>query len=116
MPAPSDGSGDGAQHYQYQALDNAGNASATGNCTVKIDTQGPVVTPTGLQPDDITGLVDDQPDRDALDHNDAGAGVATTYYTRRRRRDSRPIRSPFTVSGTGPAPGRLLGDRRCWAT
>ena len=55
VPAPSDGSGDGAQHYQYQALDGAGNASATGTCTVKIDTQGPVVTPTGLQADDLSG-------------------------------------------------------------
>ena len=47
VPAPANGSGDGENVYQYQALDNAGNASAIGTCTVKIDTQGPVVTPTG---------------------------------------------------------------------
>ena len=31
VPAPSDGSGDGAQLYDYRALDTAGNASATGS-------------------------------------------------------------------------------------
>ena len=95
MPAPSDGSGDGAQHYQYQALDNAGNPSAIGNCTVKIDTQGPQTTATGLQPDNHSGwratsqIV-------SLTPSDAGAGVTTTYYTRRRRRppDLRGTRSP----------------------
>ena len=40
----ADGSGDGVQHYEYRALDNAGNASVTGPCTVRIDTQAPAVT------------------------------------------------------------------------
>ena len=30
VPAPADGSGDGARTYEYQALDAAGNASTTG--------------------------------------------------------------------------------------
>ena len=76
VPAPADGSGDGAQHYQYQALDNAGNVSATGSCTVKIDTTAPSTSQTGA---------------DAAWHNapvtvnftasDASSGVARTEYT-----------------------------------
>ncbi len=33
VPAPPDGSGDGARVYQYRALDNAGNSSAIRSCT-----------------------------------------------------------------------------------
>ncbi len=80
VPAPADGSGDGANVYEYRALDNAGNPSATGTCTVKIDTQGPVVTATGLQVDDLTGwqIASQQV---TLTATDAGSGVAHIYYT-----------------------------------
>ena len=44
VAAPSDHSNDGAHNYQYQALDNAGNVSSTGTCTVNIDTTTPTVT------------------------------------------------------------------------
>jgi hypothetical protein len=43
VAAPSDGSRDGVHDFEYRALDNAGNASATGTCTVRIDTQAPAV-------------------------------------------------------------------------
>ncbi len=102
VPAPADGSGDGAQHYQYQALDGAGNASATGTCTVKIDTQGPVVTPTNLQGDDLSGWSTTS-QTVTLTPSDAGAGVATTYYTIDGG-SQQTYTSPFTVSGTGQHP------------
>ena len=41
---PADGSNDGADVYEYRALDAAGNSSATGVCTVRIDTHAPSVT------------------------------------------------------------------------
>ena len=41
VSAPSDHSNDGAQSYEYRALDTSGTASATGTCTVKIDTTAP---------------------------------------------------------------------------
>ena len=44
VSAPADHSGDGANVYQYQAIDNNGLASDTGTCTVRIDTTGPTVT------------------------------------------------------------------------
>jgi hypothetical protein len=43
VPAPADGSNDGAHVYEYRALDNANNASATGTCTVRIDTAAPAI-------------------------------------------------------------------------
>jgi hypothetical protein len=74
VPAPANGSNDGAHVYQYRALDQAGNASATGTCTVRVDTQGPTVTN----------------DADPYWHNsavtvhlaaaDANAGVASVSY------------------------------------
>ncbi|HTX68791.1 MAG TPA: hypothetical protein VMH50_06550, partial [Thermoleophilia bacterium] len=74
VAAPADGSGDGAHAYEFRALDGAGNASATGACTVRIDTQGPVVGDDG----------------DAYWHNsavtvhltatDAGSGVHQLLY------------------------------------
>ena len=105
-PAPSDGSGDGARVYDYRALDNAGNASATYNCTVKIDTQGPVVTPTGLQPNDLTGWQSTN-QTVSLAATDAGSGVtgglATTCYSIDGG-GTQTYTGPFTVSGTGSHP------------
>ena len=80
VPAPPDGSGDGANVYEYRALDNAGNASATQTCTVKVDTQGPVVTPTGLQPDNLSGWQTTS-QQVTLSAIDADSGVAAIYYT-----------------------------------
>ena len=100
VPAPSDGSNDGAHVYQFQALDNAGNVSSTGSGTVKIDTQGPVVTPTGLQVDDITGWQTTS-QTVTLTSNDAGSGVAATYYTVNGGSTLTYSGTPFTVSASG---------------
>ena len=43
VAAPADHSGDGTNNYEYRALDNAGNVSATGSCAVRIDTTNPTV-------------------------------------------------------------------------
>jgi hypothetical protein len=98
VPAPSNGSGDGANVYQYRALDNAGNASATETCTVKIDTQGPVVTTSGLQPDDLTGWQTTS-QQVTLSATDAGSGVAAIYYTVDGGSQT-TYTGPFTISNT----------------
>ena len=41
VPGPADHSGDGVHLYDVRALDNAGNVSATGSVTVRIDTTAP---------------------------------------------------------------------------
>ena len=100
VPAPSDGSGDGANVYDYQALDGAGNASATGTCTVRIDTQAPVTTATGLQPNNYSGWQKTNQDVTLTPDDGAGSGVAITYYTvdgGARQTYS----TKFTVSGAG---------------
>ena len=81
MPAPADGSGDGAHVYEYRALDGAGNASATGSCTVKIDTQGPGDRAHGLQPDNHSGWQTSGRTVTLTAGDSSGSGVAATYYT-----------------------------------
>ena len=99
MPAPSDGSGDGARTYQYRALDGAGNPSAIGSSTVRIDTQGPTVTPAGLQSSTTSGWRStDQVV--SLVTRDAGSGAAATYYTIDGGAQQ-TYSAPFTVSGSG---------------
>ena len=44
VAAPADHSNDGAHNYQYRAIDNAGNVSDIGTCTVRIGTAKPTVT------------------------------------------------------------------------
>jgi hypothetical protein len=41
VAAPTNHSNDGTHDYEYRAIDNAGNVSATGACLVQIDTTGP---------------------------------------------------------------------------
>ncbi len=99
VPAPSDGSGDGAHTYQFEATDNAGNVSTIGSCVVKIDTQGPQTVATGLQTDNESGW------RSAsqivgLTPSDAGSGIATTYYTVDGGA-RQTFTTSFTVSGSG---------------
>ena len=80
VPAPADGSGDGAHVYEYRALDGAGNASATGTCTVNIDTTAPLTTAAGLQANNHTGW-QNAAQLVTLTADDALSGVATTCYT-----------------------------------
>jgi large repetitive protein len=102
VPAPADGSGDGARVYQYRALDGAGNPSATGSCTVRIDTQGPVMTAFGLQPDDLSGWRT-TPQVVSFTASDAGAGFSGAYYTIDGGAQ-KTYNVPFEVSATGQHP------------
>ena len=99
VPAPSDGSGDGARVYQYRALDGAGNPSATGGCTVRIDTQGPVVTPSGLQPDDLTGWRTTA-QTVSFTVSDAGSGAGAITYTVDGG-SQQTYTVPFSISASG---------------
>jgi hypothetical protein len=99
VPAPADGSGDGAFVYEYHALDHAGNASTTHTCTVKIDTQAPVTTTADLQPDNHSGWRTTSKTV-TLTSADAGAGVSVTYYTFDGGA-RQTYAGPFSVSGSG---------------
>ena len=44
VPAPPTAPATASTSIEYRALDDAGNASTTGSCTVWIDTQAPVTT------------------------------------------------------------------------
>ncbi len=102
VPAPADGSNDGARVYEYRALDAAGNTSATGTCTVRIDTQGPVVTPAGLEPDQDSGwrLTSQTVTLAAADE---GSGPSSISYTVDGSA-TQTYSAPFVVSGTGQHP------------
>ena len=56
VAAPADHSNDGTHNYEYRALDNAGTASDTGACTVKIDTVIPAPTLTPKITLQLSGL------------------------------------------------------------
>jgi hypothetical protein len=74
--APDNHSNDGAHVYRYRALDNLGNSSATGVCTVKIDTNGPTVSdnaPAGWKKTAVTVTIN---------ATDAGSGAAKVQYRR----------------------------------
>ena len=82
VPAGSNGSNDGSHTYLYRALDNAGNVSATGSCTVNIDTTLPTVTSSedhgnGWSGHDVTVTLHSSDgggsDLDAVQYRPAGA-------------------------------------------
>ena len=103
VPAPSDGTNDGAHVYDYRALDGAGNPSASHSCTVKIDTQGPVVTTTNLAGDDLSGWTNTSPQTVSLAATDAGAGVKQLQYTVDGVGPT-TYSGPFAVTGLGSHP------------
>ena len=75
VAAPADHSNDGAHNYEYQAIDNAGNVSATGSCTVRIATTKPTVTdnaPTGWSKSAVTVTLSPV--------DTGGPGIAKTQY------------------------------------
>ena len=74
VSAAGDHSNDGVNNYQYRAIDNAGNVSATGTCAVKIDTTDPTVTDNA----DTAWHNSDQ--TVTLTALDGGSGVATVQY------------------------------------
>ncbi len=103
VPAPAGGGNDGAHAYEYRALDNVGNASATGSCTVRIDTTPATCATSGLAPDQLTSwsTTDRQVTLSADDG--AGSGVAAVYYTVDGG-GQRTYAGAFTVSGVAQHP------------
>ncbi len=59
----------------------AGNASATGTCTVKIDTRAPATTATGLQADNHSGWRNAPQNVTLAPDDGTGSGATATYYT-----------------------------------
>ena len=117
VPAPADGSGDGAHVYEYRALDNAGNPSATGACTVKIDTQGPVVTADRPAERRSLRLAGTASQTVSLAAADAGAGMGSgvIYYTVDGGA-TQTYGGPFTVAGHAASTRSSTGRPTCWAT
>ena len=89
---------EGLHVYEYQALDNAGNASAMGTCTVRIDTAPPVTTATGLQAADTVGWINGSQSV-SLSGADTGSGVNATFFTLDGVQST--YDGAFTVSGAG---------------
>ncbi len=67
---------------------------------MKIDTQGPVVTPTNLAADALSGWTNGSPQTVSLAAADAGSGVKQIQYTVDGVGPT-TYSAPFTVSGTG---------------
>ena len=101
VPAPAGGGNDGVHAYEYRAVDGAGNASAPGTCTVKIDTIAAETASTALF-DKLTGW--STSDRlVTLTAADTLSGVAATYYTVDGGAQL-PYTAAFTVLGPGQHP------------
>jgi photosystem II stability/assembly factor-like uncharacterized protein len=79
VPAPPDGSNDGAHLYECRALDNAGHASLTVPVTVRIDTARPTTSGTPLAPDGATAW-SHEAQTVTLEWADSLSGVDATFY------------------------------------
>jgi hypothetical protein len=80
VAAPTNGGNDGAHSYEFRATDGAGNTSITGSCTVKIDTQKPATTATGLAAGAGTAWRNTA-QTVSLSAQDATSGVGAIHYT-----------------------------------
>ncbi|MGD0997944.1 MAG: chitobiase/beta-hexosaminidase C-terminal domain-containing protein, partial [Thermoleophilia bacterium] len=103
VPAPPGGAADGVHVYQYRALDNAGNSSSIGSCTVWIDTTPPTTTATGLQPDNLSGWRTTSQTVSLSADDGSGSGVTSISYSVDGAAPQ-TYSGPFTVSGTGQHP------------
>ncbi len=72
--------GDGPHSYDFRATDMAGNASATGSCTVKVDATAPTTTPTGLGTDELSDWSTTDRTVTLAADDGAGSGVASIHY------------------------------------
>jgi len=81
VDAPANGSNDGVHAYEFRSLDNAGNASGVGACTVKIDASPATTLATGLAADKLTGWTTGGRTVALAADDGAGSGVAAIYYT-----------------------------------
>jgi len=101
VEAPANGSNDGVHDYEFRSLDNAGNASGVGACTVKIDASPATTLATGLAADQLTGWTSGGPRTVDLAADDgSGSGVAAIYYTVDGG-GQQLYAGSFTVSGAG---------------
>ena len=98
VPAPSDGSNDGAHLYDVQALDAAGNVSETGSCTVSIDASAPTTTADGLAGNDHSSWRTTSQVVTLNGSDSGGSGLAGTYYSLDGG-DQQTYTTAFTVSG-----------------
>jgi hypothetical protein len=84
VPAPTDGSNDGAHTIAFYATDDAGNVEAPAQtATVKIDTTKPSTTlaTTPGAPDGSNGWFQQTSVQFGLTGSDASSGVAQSFYT-----------------------------------
>ena len=111
VAAPADHSADGVHVYQYRALDNAGNSSTIGSCTVWIDTTSPTTTAVGLAPDDLSGWRTTSQTVSLSADDGLGSGVTSIVIHGRRRRGAALLGALRRVR-PAPAQGDVLGFRR----
>jgi len=71
----------GPHTFDIRSLDAAGNASATGSCTVKIDATAPTTTATGLGADDLSDWSATARTVTFAATDGAGSGVSAVRYT-----------------------------------
>ena len=76
IPAPANGSNDGAHTIQYRSTDAAGNQEIAKSCSVKIDATAPVTTQTGAD-----SAWHETPVTVSFAATDAGSGQPTTQYS-----------------------------------
>ena len=93
----------GPHTYDIRSLDAAGNASATGTCTVKIDATAPVTTATGLGEDILSAWSSTVRTVTLSAADGAGSGVTTVHYTVDGGA-AQTYAEAFTVSGAGRHP------------
>ncbi len=92
-------SGDGVHTISFYSTDNAGNKETAKNVTVEIDATAPTLTASGLQTSTDSGWRNSD-QTVTLTPNDAGSGVAATYYTIDGGA-TQTYTAPFSVSGAG---------------
>ena len=97
VAGPADGSNNGAHVYDYQALDNAGNVSVTGTCTVRIATAPNTSVASPLAGSANTGWITHA--QTITLTASGGYGSVTTYYTVDGVQHT--YAGPFDVSGEG---------------
>jgi hypothetical protein len=97
VAGPADGSNNGAHIYDYQALDNAGNVSAPGTCTVRIATAPNTSVASPLAGSATSGWITHA--QSITLTVSGGYGTVTTYYTVDGIQHT--YAGPFEVSGEG---------------
>ncbi len=93
-------SGQGPHVFDIRSVDAAGNASATGACTVRVDATPAVTTATNLAADQLSGWTTNAVTVSLAADDGPGSGVASIHYTVDGGAEQTYTKA-FTVSGTG---------------